>query len=253
MKETTLALKVCELVEDFDLLPRAAIDSQNVAAIRRAIRARSELPPIVVDQKTKRIADGFHRKRAYEQELGVDHVLKVRAIAFPNATAIYVYACNANSAHGRNLSSYDRVHAANRAQEIYHMNLPAIARALHMTSDDLKTLMVRKTAFRPVIDENGEEVYDDKGNVQIKPCTIKNPISGKAGCTLTTKQASVIPSLGGQTQMRLVNELIRLLESDFWDSENPALQQRAAVLWQLLGAQIPAEILEGSEVVESVQ
>ena len=54
-------IAIAEVVLDFDLYPRSQIDSQHVSSMCEAERAGAEFPPIVIDKKSKRVIDGFHR------------------------------------------------------------------------------------------------------------------------------------------------------------------------------------------------
>src|SRR5688572_13414948 len=58
-------IKASELVEDFDLYPRGDVDGTHVLSLVQALEAGVELPPIIACKKTKRIVDGFHRRRAF--------------------------------------------------------------------------------------------------------------------------------------------------------------------------------------------
>ena len=220
MKEKLISVKLHELVEDFKLLPRPQVDSQNVGVIRSAIAAGYVMPPIVIDAKSKRIVDGFHRKRAYEEEFGIDYEIEVLARDYPDEASMYRDACERNTTHGRNLTSYDRAYAALRAKTLYRMKIEHIAASLHMSVDGVKSLLSRKSARTATA-----------SGIGIVP--VKRTVSHMAGKVLTKKQVAEMPHLSGQLPLREVNELIRLIESDMWDVGNPSLMERAQVFCDL--------------------
>lgn len=215
-----IRLKLFELVEDFRLLPRPKIDEQNVNVIRGAIAAGTELPPIVIDSKSKRIVDGFHRKRAYEEDFGINYEIEVLSRDYPNEAAMYDDACKLNTRHGRNLSSCDRVYAAERAKKLFHRKIEAIAASLHMTVEDLKKMCSRKSAKTAT--SRGFEVVP-----------IKRTISHMAGKTLTKKQVEVNASLSGQRPLRELRELSSLIRNGLWDLSNADLMEEGRTFCDL--------------------
>lgn len=60
------SLNTAELILDYGLYPRHSIDSQHVSYMVESIRAGVALPPVVIDKKSKRVVDGFHRVTAFQ-------------------------------------------------------------------------------------------------------------------------------------------------------------------------------------------
>jgi ParB-like chromosome segregation protein Spo0J len=56
-----------ELMIDFNLYPRHAIDSTHVNDLLNALKAGAKLPPVVINQQDKRVVDGFHRLAMYKK------------------------------------------------------------------------------------------------------------------------------------------------------------------------------------------
>ena len=65
-------MKASELLLDYDLYPRERIEPFNVNQMIEALTAGRELPPIIVDRKSLRVIDGFHRVKAYQRLHGPD-------------------------------------------------------------------------------------------------------------------------------------------------------------------------------------
>src|SRR3990172_8850015 len=62
----TADLVACsDLVLDFTIYPRSSVDATTVSQYVLALQAGEQFPPIIVDRKTKRVVDGFHRVKAY--------------------------------------------------------------------------------------------------------------------------------------------------------------------------------------------
>ena len=105
LKKVRLSL----LVEDYDFYPRSAVDSQHSRAIEDAIRAGIQVPPIIVEDKTMRIVDGWHRHRALRSIHGdADPEIQVEIRVYANDGELLRDAGRLNATHGRALTSYDR-------------------------------------------------------------------------------------------------------------------------------------------------
>lgn len=53
--EAVAVVPVVELVEDFGLYPRLAVDDMHVRALAEALATRATLPPVVADRKPRRL------------------------------------------------------------------------------------------------------------------------------------------------------------------------------------------------------
>lgn len=95
------------LVEDWDVYPRHDVDSSHVNRLYETLTAGVTLPPPLVDARTKRIVDGFHRTRAQRKFLGDDGSIKVELRSYPSELALLEDAVRFNAAHGRRLDSQD--------------------------------------------------------------------------------------------------------------------------------------------------
>lgn len=212
----TATIKASELVEDFALYPRGDVDSSHVAQIAEAMAAGESLPPIITCKATKRIVDGFHRRRAAIKFGGPDVSVEVVLKNYASDGELFLDAMEHNSGHGRRLTSVDAVRSATRAGEL-GLSVDAIAKALKMTVDRVGALVADRTA------KCGMTVV-----------SLKQTIRHMAGRKLTKPQEQANRKLSGMNQVFYVNQIITLVENDLLDKENEDLMLRLQVLQGLL-------------------
>ncbi len=213
--------KLSELVLDFDLYPRTQIDSQHVSAMVEAENAGVEFPPLVIDKKSKRVVDGFHRYKKHQRVHGPDATIPVVEKSYKNDAAMLLNAIRYNANHGRNLSSYDRAHSVLLAEKLGLAD-KAVAGALSMTVDKVEWLRVSKSA----------KVGNGKVTTTVP---IKQTIRHMAGQKLTRLQVEANAKLGGMNQAFYVNQLLTLIEADLIDKENQPLLEALRKLHERLG------------------
>lgn len=221
----TTKLKLSELVEDFDLYPRADVDSAHVSHIEDAIDASASIPPPIIDEKSKRIIDGFHRVRAWRRSLGDDGEIDVIVRAYKNEREMFLEAMRLNANHGRNMTSYDRTHAIAKATKM-DIDPAEIASALNMSIDKVTSFKVDRCAKL----ENSRRAIP-----------IKRPIWHMRGRELTQEQADVIPNLGGNSQGFYAAQLIKLIKNNLIDSGDERLMEQLKELFELLEGFIAAK------------
>jgi len=210
---------ISELVLDFDLYPRTSVDSQHVGYMKEAAKAGCAFPPIVADQKSKRVTDGFHRKRMYEAMYGPGHRVQVILKRYKSEAEMFLDACRYNAAHGRALTTNDRTRCAILACRL-RVDAKDLAGCLHVDPATLDRLRVDRTATAP----NGKGVH----------VALKRTIKHKAGGTLTKEQVAANDKLSGMSQTFYVNQVIILIESGLLNRDDEGLMQRLAVLKGLL-------------------
>ena len=209
-------MKCSELVLDFDLYPRANVDSKHVTDIAQALAIGVEMPPVVIDKKSKRVVDGFHRIRAAVRVFGDAAEFEVVEKSYKSDGDLFMDAMRYNSAHGAKLDTFDKAHCVLRAVDL-GIDDAAIADALHVKEEWIGELRV------------GRSAKDGKLHVPLK-----NTIKHMRGKHLTKPQAAANQKLGGMNQAFYVNQLITLIESDLLDRSNEELMKRLAVLGKLL-------------------
>lgn len=211
-------MKLAELVLDFDLYPRAEVDSQHVHYLGEALAAGAELPPIIADEKSKRIIDGFHRYRVYQKALGEDGEVDVVLKKYPSERAMFLDAMRYNAGHGRSLTTFDRAHCVLRA-EVLGIAPAQIASALSLTTDAVGRLKTDRVGSLKVVGGSSK-------------VPLKRTIRHMAGRELTDAQNEVNDKLSGMEQLFYVNQLVMLLENELIDTENERLM---AALHKLRG------------------
>lgn len=217
MKKTK-KLHVSELVEDFDLYPRSDVNSQHVTHIVYALEAGVVLPPVIIDEKTKRIVDGFHRCRAHKRLYGEDAEIECVLKTYDSEQDLFLEAVRLNSGHGQTLSSYDKVHSISRAMEL-KIDEALIADALHMKSE--KVIEFRQDRIAKLINSS-----------QVVP--LKLPARHLSGQTLTLKQSDAIEKLSGNAQAFTIYQVCLLLENDLLDRADDNVMEKLARLRVLI-------------------
>lgn len=202
-----MKIKLTEIVEDFDLYPRGDVDSQHVSHIADAIEAGADIPKILLCEKTHRIVDGFHRKRAWQRVLGVDGEIEVLTKHYKTEAELFLEAMRLNAGHGRNLSSYDRTIAIEKAIR-FDIDPAQIASALNLKVE-------RVTGYKT------ERCAKLENSRRLIP--LKQPIRHFAGRTMSKEQSEIVPKLGGNNALFYVHQLKMLIENEMIDLENRAL------------------------------
>ena len=133
-------VKAALLIEDFDLYPRADVDSTHVSHIVDALEAGVELPAIIACRKSKRIVDGFHRRRAYMTSRGKDCDVPVEWRDYKTDANLFEEAMRLNSNHGRNITTSDRMKCVLTSRKLGLGN-DAIANALNVSVERLEVLV----------------------------------------------------------------------------------------------------------------
>lgn len=217
-------LKLSELVLDFDLYPRASIDTYHAGELQRAVEAGSELPPIVIDKKSKRIIDGFHRQRVYSRLYGDDAEVDVVEKTYKNEKEMFLDAARLNAAHGLKMDTHDKAHCALRCITL-GIDDADIAAALHVDTKWIGELRTERTA-------------KGAGGLSV---ALKRTIQHKAGQKLNKKQEACNEKLSGMNQVFYANQLIHLIEADLLDVANDELLIRLRLLSELLEGVLAAK------------
>lgn len=207
-------ISVGELVFDFSVYPRINVDSGHLTYIREAIATGNVMPPLVVETKSMRLVDGFHRGKAYLSLYGPDHKIDVVEKKYENEAALFSDAIRYNAHHGRSLSRYDRVHCLLIAERL-DLTLDVAASALGMSVQKCGELRINRTAET----SSGNEAPN--GTV-----ALKQTIRHMAGHVLTPGQVTANGKLSGMNQVFYVNQLITLIESDLIDTDNEEVLSR---------------------------
>ncbi|MCZ6655594.1 MAG: hypothetical protein O7D91_21505 [Planctomycetota bacterium] len=201
-------IKTSSLVLDFDLYPRQQVDSHHVGEMIEAEKAGIEFPPVVADVKSKRVTDGFHRVRKQLSVYGDDGEIACVLKRYKNEKEMLLDAMRYNSAHGRNLTAYDKAHCIVLADN-FDIGDEEVAAALSITAEKIVEVRSSKHATT--------------GNGKVRAIALKHTIRHMAGKKLTKGQAEANRKLGGMNPLFWVNQLVILLENELIDAENEDL------------------------------
>jgi len=202
MKQTTTKIKASKLVLDYDIYPRQDVQSYNVHLMVEALESGAVLPSIIVDKKSKRVVDGFHRVRAYRRLFGPDAEIPCILKEYVSDDDMFAEAMALNSTHGRNLTPYDRARCLARAEEL-KMDVAVVAKALNMTVETLGRLKTERLGY-----------------FQAKPIVLKRTTAHLAGEELTEEQFAYNRQAGGMQPTFYINQVIAMLEAEAVDWED---------------------------------
>lgn len=211
-------IKAAELVLDYDLYPRTSLDAQNVRNIADAYASGAELPPIIIDRKSKRVTDGFHRVKAKLRVDGPDAEIDVIEKTYKDDAAMFLDAMRYNAGHGAKLDSCDRAHCVIIAARL---SIPdkAVAGVLHMPLGKVGDLRIDRTAT----------------NAAGLTIPIKRTIGKQFhGRQLNERQVQANDRLSGMSQVFYVNQLIELFEAELLDTDDEQLMERLRHLHGLM-------------------
>ena len=209
--------QLSELVLDFEIYPRGSVDSHHVGEIAEAIRAGSAMPPIVIEKKSKRIVDGFHRMKAFTRVFDEAHEVDCIEKEYKNEKELFLDSMRYNAAHGRALTQHDKVHCLLLADKL-KISPTQVAEALRITTDRIGQLRMSRI-----------------GTASGRLIALKQTIRHMGGKDLTPGQVEANNKLGGMNTLFYVNQLITLIENDLIDSENEDLANGLERLHGLLG------------------
>lgn len=205
-------VKLSRLVKDYNLYPRADVNTYHVHEMVEALKAGVTFPPILVDKETFQIVDGFHRATAYQRYLGIDAEIQAELRVFESDSARFETAMRMNAGHGRRLSSYDKAHCLAIADSL-KVERSVVAACLNLTHEKLENIALTR------LTDDGQP--------------LKRTMAHFAGETLNPAQQAANRRAGGMNQLFYIRQVISLLESD---TINWADESIAEGLKQLQGA-----------------
>lgn len=223
-------MKLSKLKFDFDLYPRTEIDSHHLREMVEALKAGTEFPPIVIDKKSKRVTDGFHRGRMYARAEGPEAEVEVLEVAYKDEAAMFADAIRRNAGHGRRLSPFDRTHCLLRGSEL-GLEVEEVATALHITVEAAGKLRTEKVGTLVVA-----------GAKKPMEVPLKRTIGHMSGRKLTVEQVAANRKLGGMNQLFYVNQLVLLMQNGLLDTANDELLKQLKRLGELIEKEVTATV-----------
>lgn len=135
--------RLSELEEDPDIYPRGNVSNMHVADLLYALEAGATLPPPVVDTKSRKIVDGFHRVRALRRWHGTDEAeITVDFQDYADDVAMLLESARLNARHGLPLQRLDQTHVAIKARKFGAAD-DEIASALGVTPERLVRIEIK--------------------------------------------------------------------------------------------------------------
>lgn len=217
MSEATKRIPVNTLILDYDLYPRSNMDAQNVSKMVDALEAGRKLPPILIDKKSRKVVDGFHRCKAALRFSGELAEIDAVERAFKSEDEMLVEAGRLNSPHGVGLDKHDKVHFALLCKK-RGINEKKIADAINLTIERYRKLMADRTA------------KGSTANGKSKDVALKRTLRHLAGTEITEDQEEANKKLSGMDQVFYANQLLLMLRSKSINVENESLLERLGEL-----------------------
>ena len=217
----TKPIAVDKLVEDLDFYPRNEVSSTTVTGIADALAAGVMLPPIVIDAKSKRIIDGWHRARAYRRLKR--EVIEAEWREYRTEREMFLDAVRLNASHGRRLDPYDLRRCVARLREL-GVEPDAIAEVIHVLPARLEDIG-KQSALGP------------QGTV----VPLKSGLMHLRERKLSRKQVEGIERASGMAALYHVNQLINLLENNLLPEHNAGLVDgldKLMALWRQVRRQV---------------
>ena len=161
-----------------------------------------DLPPVIADRRTRKLADGAHRWHAATAK-GVPEIA-VEWRDYATDADLFRDALVLNSSHGLNFTTQDRLRVIQRSQELgLADDLPAL---LRVSASYIETLLPRFATVRGEPGPDGQQ----------RRVPLKAAVRHLAGQQVTPQQAVAINgNAPGAPYLLLTRQLIAAVEQDF--------------------------------------
>lgn len=216
----TIALS--EMIEDLAIYPRGTVNAVRVDDMAYALDAGNKLPPPVIDRTTRKIVDGFHRRRAWLKRLGADGKIEVDVQEYEDDAAMLLASTRINAPQGQPLGRYDQrvVHVKAKALGISDEE---VAAALNVTPTRLSVII----SMEAKAEDGGEDI------------PLKQGFGHLGSSYVTNEQIAEMRKARGAPARSKVGELTRLLRANLLpltlDPElRSMLAELAAVITEML-------------------
>jgi len=186
-------VKLAELVLDWNLYPRHEVDGFQVARLTEAIEAGEDLPPMIVDEKSLRIVDGFHRYHAFLRAKADEVAVEMQR--FRSEADVFMHAVALNARHGVPLTPQDQARVLLLGQRL----------------DITRERLAEALAMRPL---KVEKIERKLGKLRRGgPLYLKPAIRHYAGREVPKAVVDISEGLGGNTAEFYIRQLLMLLRS----------------------------------------
>jgi len=198
-------VRLATLVFDFNIYPRHKVDQYHVKEMCDSLLVGNMPPPIIVERKTKRVVDGFHRTEAYRKVFGLDGKIPAIVKEWPDEASMMLEAVASNSTHGRALTPQDRVRCIALLEQ-RGLQPDQMATALCMTPQKITEMKATRIA-----------------QYNMEPVVLKRSAAHLAGQELSSDEMEYNTKAGGLNQTFYVNQVIAMLDKDTVNWENNVL------------------------------
>ena len=231
------SLPVGELRLEERIYPRARLDRVLVDRYINALKAGAKLDQAVLPIRVWRrdgsywILDGAHRCAAYVQVFGPAHHVRVlvhEEDEFADETEAALEALRLNSAHGKNVCTYDIALVYTRLRE-HGVTVEEVAQRVYIPPETLQARLEKRLAMGPLQPIGG-------GGAQENLVALKRPSIHLAGEVINAAQAQYQVQAVGLAQLRLIKELIRLIDTGTLDLGNSEVRAALRALYSRLTA-----------------
>jgi hypothetical protein len=210
-------IEISSLVFDETIYPRRNVDEMHIRSMMHAMEGGIELPPIVVDRKSKRIVDGVHRYHAALRR----GLTKIRGVfkSYADEAELFKDAVQLNSGAGLKLGTDDSLKVID------------ICARLDIREIDQAAMLRTSVAHIRVIAKRFAHV---EGGAKRVP--LKASVRHFSGETITVEQEQAMQSAPGNSYLFLTNQFISAFERrlmPLWE-RHPVLWDRLEVLSDLM-------------------
>jgi hypothetical protein len=220
---------------DYDLYPRNQVDDQHVGRLAEALRSKRDdidkshvgrlaealkvgdaLPPIVAQEGTLMVVDGFHRIKAHERVFGKESKIEVELWSYKDNVEFFLHAMRLNATHGKNLSTYDKAHCMVIAERL-QIKSELVSRVLSITPTTAKAIMENRADTRAAA-----------------PIPLRHGLQHLRTRVLSKEQATVVRKLDGKPVMYHADQLIKTMENGLMPEITVKLSEKLGRLRELL-------------------
>lgn len=213
----TRTVRLSDLVLDWSLYPRNEVDSTNRSRLKAAVQSGAVLPPIVVDDKSLRVVDGFHRYHVYRYLYSPEQEIEVIARTYGSEKEMRADAIRSNVVHGKPLSPLDYAYVISKFGGEF--STEEFAEIMQQPEDRIERIITERIGTSP------------KG----EPVVLKRQMRSLAGKKLTAKQMDANEHASGiWSHVAVINQLIRLIESGVLDRTDALVMERLEKLHSLI-------------------
>jgi hypothetical protein len=210
---------LAKIVLDETLYPRHKISDSNVSQLVEAIKAGAILPPIILDEKTLKVIDGWHRVEAYRKVNGETAEVDVELHKYETKQAMFIDAVKRNAIQGYKLTTWDRVRSIIMLEEL-GASVEKIGKTLSLTKQKTESLLRDRVA----IDGQGNKV------------ALKGSMESFSGKKLDDTQRDYNEGVGvGVSLTTLLSQIIRALEANVVNRSDPRIIDRFSRIIELWG------------------